>query len=146
MHARLMAAVFACALLEGCSAQPMETVSAQWAARGLFFVAVTANGDVRVLTRVGERLVPTATLRAPDRDAALAPLIDERQEAIWVLGRRNIDLHDLARPGGGLRLRQPLPAGSRPEALFPDDSGGLRVVDAGGATVAALDATLPCWH
>ena len=146
MHARLMAAIFVCALLEGCSAQQMETISAQWPTRGLFFVAGTANGDVRVLTRVGERLVPTATLRAPGRDAVLALLIDEQREAIWVLGRRNIDLHDLARPGGGLRLRQPLPAGSRPDALSSDEWGGLRVVDAGGVTVAALDKTSPCWH
>lgn len=85
-------------------------------------------------------------LRAPDLEAVLGLLVDEQREAIWVLGRRTVDLHDLTRPGGMLQLRQPLPGGSRPNSLSRDELGGLRVADADGATVATSDMTGRCWH
>lgn len=131
-------------LLVGCSAEPARTLTAEWADRQMLIVASTGSGEVRVFTGVGNRPVPTAILRAPGRDAVLALRIDEHRDALWVLGRTSLDLHDLRHPGGALRLRQPLAADARAVGLVAGGADGVRVIDKRGGAMAEVAAIGPC--
>ena len=95
-----------------------------WPERQWVFVADRDGGSVQVLA-LRSGLTPVAVLRQRNRSAVRGIAVDPRAVRAWVLGPRELDLHDAA--NGRLIAHYAAPAGMLLEGFEPADGRSLRV-------------------
>ena len=99
-----------------------------WPERQWVFVADRDGGSVQVLA-LRSGLTPVAVLRQRNRSAVRGIAVDPRAVRAWVLGPRELDLHDAA--NGRLIAHYAAPAGMLLEGFEPADGRSLRVRSGG---------------